>query len=97
MTNSTGTEADLYSVASIQVYSVEVQIVPCAWLKERRIFTQNGFLVHAQTILEEIEFFVQFTSISLIEFVPKRLLVMLRFLVRENRTGTYRKGSGENQ
>ena len=62
--------ADLYSVVSIQVYSVEVNIVPCTWRKERRTFTQNSFLVHAQTILEVIEFFVQFTSISLLEFVP---------------------------
>ena len=62
--------ADLYSIVSIPVYSVEVNIVPCTWRKERRTFTQNGFLVHAQTVLEVIEFFVQFTSISLLEFVP---------------------------
>ena len=34
------------------------------WLKERRIFTQNVFLVHAQTILEVNEIFVQFHCLS---------------------------------
>ena len=42
-----------------------------AWLKERRIFTQNVFLVYAQTILEVNEIFVQFNS--LFEFLSKRL------------------------
>ena len=92
LTNSPGTETDLYSVASIQVYSVEVQTVPCAWLKERRIFNQNGFLVHAQTILEVIVFFVQFTSTSLLEFVPKRLI----FCAGES-PGNTSEGKRENQ
>ena len=35
-----------------------------AWLKERRIFTQNVFLVYAQTILEVNEIFVQFHCLS---------------------------------
>ena len=46
-------------------YSVELQIFSRAWLKERRIFTQNAFLVHAQAILEVIEIYVQFHCLSL--------------------------------
>ena len=46
---------------SIQVYSVELKIVSRPWLKERRKFTQNVFLVLAQTILEEN---VQFYCVS---------------------------------
>ena len=53
-----------FSVVSIQVYSVELWIVPRTWPKERRIFTQNVFLVHAQTILEVKEILVQFHCLS---------------------------------
>ena len=34
---------------------VEMYLVACTWLKEQRIFTQNVFLVDAQTILEVIK------------------------------------------
>ena len=34
---------------------VEMYLVACTWLKEQRIFTQNAFLVDAQTILEVIK------------------------------------------
>jgi len=39
-----------------------MKIVPHTWLKERRMFTQNVFLVQAQTthILEVNKIFVQF-------------------------------------
>ena len=49
---------------SIQVYSVEMQTVSRPWLKERRIFTQNVIVVHAQTILEVNEIFVQSHCLS---------------------------------
>ena len=45
-------------------------IVPCTWLKERRIFSQNVFLVHAPTILSDRNF----CAIALLEFVLKRLV-----------------------
>ena len=51
-------------VVSIQVFSVEVYIVRCTWVIERKIFTQNTFLVHAQTILEVNDVFVQFHFLS---------------------------------
>jgi len=51
-------------VVSIQVFSVEVYIVRCTWLKERKLFTQNIFLVHAQTILKVNDIFVQFPFLS---------------------------------
>ena len=53
-----------YKVVSMQVYSVEAYIVSSTWLKERRIFTKNVFLVHEQAILEGIELFVQFHCLS---------------------------------
>ena len=61
-------------VAAIQVYLVEVLIVPRTWLKEPRIFTQSVFLVHPQTILEVNEIFVQFNFLSSYrnDFVSKR-------------------------
>ena len=34
------------------------------WLKEQRIFNQNVFLVHAQTLLEVNKIFVQFHRLS---------------------------------
>ena len=51
-------------MVSIQVFSVELQLVSGTCLKERRLFTQNGFLVLAQTILEVINIFVQFHCLS---------------------------------
>ena len=42
-------------------------IVSRPWLKERRIFPQNVFLVHLQTIIEVSEIFVQFHSLRRIE------------------------------
>ena len=41
-------------VVSIQVNSFEVQIVSRTCLKERRIFTQNVFIVQVQTLLKVI-------------------------------------------
>ena len=35
-----------------------------AYLKERKIITQNVFLIHVQTILEVIRLFVQFHCLS---------------------------------
>ena len=61
-------------------------------LKNEEFFNQNGFLVHAQTILEVIVFFVQFTSISLLEFVPKRPI----FCAGES-PGNTSEGKRENQ
>ena len=43
---------------------VEMYLVARTWLKEQRIFTQNVFLVDAQTILEVIKVFVQFHLLS---------------------------------
>ena len=43
---------------------VEMYLVARTWLKEQRIFTQNVFLVDAQTILEVIKVFVQFHPLS---------------------------------
>ena len=51
-------------VVSMQVLSVKVYIVRRTWLKERKIFTQNTFLVHAQTILKVNDVFVQFHFLS---------------------------------
>ena len=51
-------------VVSIRVNSFEVKIVSRTWLKERRIFTQNVFLVQPQTLLEVNEIFVQFHCLS---------------------------------
>ena len=62
--SSEGVGVGGFSVVSIQVYSVELWIVPRTWPKERRIFTQNVFLVHAQTILEVKEILVQFHCLS---------------------------------
>ena len=49
------------------------------WLKERRAFTQNVFLVHAKTLPEVKEIFVQFHCLSSYQndlfrndFEPKR-------------------------
>ena len=39
-------------------------MVSRTWLKERRIFTQNVFLVQLQTLLEVNEIFVQFNCLS---------------------------------
>ena len=43
---------------------VEMYLVARTWLKEQRIFTQNVFLVDAQTILGVIKVFVQFHPLS---------------------------------
>ena len=68
-----------YKVVSIQVYSGEEEKVPLTWLKERRAFTQNVFLVHAKTLPEVKEIFVQFHCLSSYQndlfrndFEPKR-------------------------
>ena len=53
------------TVVSIQVYnSFEVYIVLGTWLKVRRIFTQNVFLVQLQPLLEVIDIFWQFHCLS---------------------------------
>ena len=39
-------------------------MVPCRWLKERRIFTQNVLIVYMQTVLEVNKIFVQFHCLS---------------------------------
>ena len=52
------------TVVSIQVNSFKGYIVSRTWLKERRIFTQNVFIVQLQTLLEVIEIFVQFHCLS---------------------------------
>ena len=39
------------------------------WLKERRIFTQNVFLVHPQTILEVNDIFVQFHCLRWLDWI----------------------------
>ena len=52
-------------VVSIQVTSLKVYLVLRSWLKQRRIFTQNVFLVQLQTSPSEvIEIFVQFHCLS---------------------------------
>ena len=51
-------------VVSIQVISLNVYLVLRTWLKQRRIFTQNVFLVQLQTSPEVIETFVQFHCLS---------------------------------
>ena len=52
-------------VVSIQVNSIKVYLVLRSWLKQRRIFTQNVFLVQLQTSPSEvIEIFVQFHCLS---------------------------------
>ena len=61
-----------YQVVSIQVDSVEVQIVSRKWLKERGLFTPNGFLAHYicyttiiySTIRKVSEIVVQFHCLS---------------------------------
>ena len=52
------------TVVSIQINSFEVYIVSRTWLKERRIFIQNDFLVQLQTLLKVIEIFGQFHCLS---------------------------------
>ena len=47
-----------YKVVSTQVYSVGEGKVPITWLKERRAFTQNVFLVPVKTLFEAEEIFV---------------------------------------
>ena len=51
-------------VVSIQVFSVEYKVIPRTRLKERRILSQNVFLVYVQTILEVDEIFVQICCLS---------------------------------
>ena len=53
---------------------VEMYLVARTWLKEQRIFTQNVFLVDAQTILEVIKVF---GAISPAESVSERPCSML--------------------
>ena len=53
------------SLIIIQSSCKYFHVLVCAWLKERRIFTQNAFLVHAQAILKVIEICVQFHRLSL--------------------------------
>ena len=62
------------TVVSVHVNSFKGYIVSGTWLKERRIFTQNVFLVQLRTLLEVIEIFVQFHCLSLYrnDFVSKR-------------------------
>ena len=51
-------------VVSIQVNFIKVYLVLRTWLKQRRIFTQNVFLVQLQTSPEVIKIFVQFHCLS---------------------------------
>ena len=53
-----------YKVVSIQVYSVEVQIVSGTGLNERRTFHPKCFFFHAQTILEVVKICLQFRCLS---------------------------------
>ena len=51
------------TVVSIQGNSFKGYIVSCTWLKERRTFTQNVFLVQLRT-LRDVEIFVQSHCLS---------------------------------
>ena len=61
-----------------------MSVVPRTWFKERRIFTQNVFLVQAQTMLEVNEIFVQFHCLSLNrnDVVSKRPVTSIPLLGR---------------
>ena len=58
--------------------------MPRTWFKERRIFTQNAFLVQAQTMLEVNEIFVEFHCLSLNrnDVVSKRPVTSIPLLGR---------------
>ena len=54
-----------YQRFDTRFFLIYVYIVICTWFKERRIFTQNVFHVHPETLkLELIEFMVQYHCLS---------------------------------
>jgi len=59
-----GVEKNFVLIVVLVFESIKRSLVSRHWLKERRIFTQNVFLVHVQTKLEVNESFVQFNSLS---------------------------------
>ena len=69
--SSEGVGVGGFSVVSIQVYSVELWIVPRTWPKERRIFHPKCFSCSRANYIGSER---NFGAISLLEFVSKRLV-----------------------